>query len=212
MKHSHIKFPANNLNFEGILSMPEDLNNHPSIVMCHPHPQNGGNMDNNVISSTALDLCDVGFVTLRFNFRGVGNSEGHFTNGTQEYQEILGALNFVKNLDNTNSDKTSLLGYSFGSRVILSQECVVESIAGIVLISPQTQALIESNVINRTVPILVVTGSNDHVCDSEQLSQFFEGRKEPTTLKIIEGADHFWTGKEIELRDAIRNFMVNLVQ
>ena len=82
MKHSHIKFPANNLNFEGILSMPEDLNNHPSIVMCHPHPQNGGNMDNNVISSTALDLCDVGFVTLRFNFRGVGNSEGHFTNGT----------------------------------------------------------------------------------------------------------------------------------
>ena len=97
MRQSAVTFKAKGLNFEGVVATPDaDGGPYPGVVMCHPHPLFGGNMDNNVVLAVTFELVQQGFATLRFNFRGVGNSEGEHTKGELEYQEVLGALDFMK--------------------------------------------------------------------------------------------------------------------
>ena len=92
MRQSAVSFEANGLKFEGILSTPDDLiGDVPGVVVCHPHPLFGGNMHNNVVSAVTYHLSTVGIATLKFNFRGVGNSEGEHSKGELEYQEVVAA-------------------------------------------------------------------------------------------------------------------------
>ena len=93
MRQSAVSFKAKGLNFEGIVATPDDVSGPiPGVVICHPHPLFGGNMDNNVVIAVSFSLVEQGFATIRFNFRGVGNSDGEHTKGEQEYQEVLGPL------------------------------------------------------------------------------------------------------------------------
>ena len=97
MRQSAVSFKAKGLNFEGIVAMPDDAPpGVPGVVICHPHPLHGGNMDNNVVLAVSLALIEQGFATIRFNFRGVGNSEGEHTKGEKEYEEVLGAFELKK--------------------------------------------------------------------------------------------------------------------
>ena len=84
MRQSAVSFKIKNklgdLDLEGVVAQPDaGLGPWPGVVMCHPHPLFGGNMDNNVVLAVTSALNDQGFATLRFNFRGVGNSEGEHT-------------------------------------------------------------------------------------------------------------------------------------
>ena len=77
MRQSAVSFEADGLTFEGVVAQPDEgTGPWPGVVICHPHPLHGGNMDNNVVLALALGLAQEGFVTLRFNFRGVGGSQG----------------------------------------------------------------------------------------------------------------------------------------
>ena len=82
MRQTAVMFQANSLNFEGIVTEPDDVTDSaPGIVICHPGPLNGGNMENNVVLAVSYALVEQGFTTLRFNFRGVGNSQGEHSKG-----------------------------------------------------------------------------------------------------------------------------------
>ena len=97
MRQSAVSFQTEGLSFEGVMAQPDDGSGPwPGVVICHPHPLHGGSMDNNVVLALALGLVEEGFVTLRFNFRGVGGSEGEHTEGEKESQEVLGALDLIK--------------------------------------------------------------------------------------------------------------------
>ena len=86
MRQSAVSFKAKGLNFEGVVAQPEGaMGPMAAVVFCHPHPLFGGNMDNSVVLALANSLVDKGFATLRFNFRGVGNSEGEHSKGELEY-------------------------------------------------------------------------------------------------------------------------------
>ena len=87
MRQKAVMFQASDLNFEGIVAEPDDVTDSvPGIVICHPGPLNGGKLDNNVVLAALNALVKPGFATLRFNIRGVGNSQGEHGKGELEHQ------------------------------------------------------------------------------------------------------------------------------
>jgi alpha/beta superfamily hydrolase len=84
MKKTRVSFPSGELFLEGILAIPEGAGPFPAVIICHPHPLYGGSMDNNVVYSLSETLTQASFVSFKFNFRGVGGSQGEFGQGIGE--------------------------------------------------------------------------------------------------------------------------------
>ena len=95
IRRSEVSFCSDTLSLEGVLSIPRGMATFPAVVVCHPHPLNGGNMENNVVDSVFNLLAQESFVSLKFNFRGVGKSEGIFSNGIGEQQDVAAAISFL---------------------------------------------------------------------------------------------------------------------
>ena len=197
MRQSAVMFKAKGLNFEGVVATPDIAGGKfPAVVMCHPHPLFGGNMDNNVVLSVTYGLVQQGFATIRFNFRGVGNSEGEHTKGELEYQEVLGAIDLMRAWDGVDGDKIGLAGYSFGTRVILSHPEVQKRPKVFAFISPSLEALESATLKKDKRPKLIISGTRDKLLQSEKLPPVLDSFATPPTLKRIEGADHYWMGME----------------
>ena len=206
MRQSAVSFQTEGLNFEGVVAQPDDSPGPwPGVVICHPHPLSGGSMDNNVVLALALGLVEEGFVTLRFNFRGVGGSEGEHTKGEKEFQEVLGALDLIKSWPDTNG-KTGLAGYSFGTMVILGHSELHGEADAIALVSPPFQAVEGTTLKESEVPALIVTGDRDKLVDSTQLDAELAGFRHSLQFEVFEGVDHFWYGQETRLVPEVGRF------
>ena len=197
MRQSAVSFKAKGLNFEGIVATPDDGPSRvPGVVICHPHPLQGGNMDNNVVLAVSFALLEQGFATIRFNFRGVGNSEGEHTKGEQEYQEVLGAFELLKVWEGVNGGKLGLVGYSFGTGIILGSAEVQKKAKSIALVSPNIRAIQDSPLKKSKTPTLIITGDKDRLVEAEDLQPNLDSFATPVDYRVVEGADHFWGGKE----------------
>ena len=206
MRQSAVSFDADGLTFEGVVTQPDDgTGPWPGVVICHPHPLHGGNMDNNVVLALALGLAQEGFVTLRFNFRGVGSSQGEHTEGERESQEVQGALDLIKAWPDTN-DKTGLTGYSFGTSVILGHSELYPEADAIALVSPPFRAIEGTALKESKVPALIVTGDRDRLVDSTQLDAELSSFNNAPEFKLFNGVDHFWYGQEARLVPEVARF------
>jgi uncharacterized protein len=209
VRQSAVLFKAKGLNFEGVVATPDDTDGPlPGVVMCHPHPLFGGSMDNNVVLSVTYALAQHGFATLRFNFRGVGNSEGQHTKGELEYQEILGAMELLRAWKGVDGNKLGLAGYSFGTLMILGSAEAQKKPKVFAFISPPLRALESTPLKKDKRPKLIISGDRDKLVQSDQLQSVLESFAQPPTLKVIEGADHFWGGKEDLLVKQVSQFFV----
>lgn len=209
MRQSAISFETKGLTFEGVVAQPEELSGPlPAIVICHPHPTRGGNMDNNVVLTLAYSLVDQGFATLRFNFRGVGNSQGQHTEGESEYQEVLGALNMMKAWPGVDGGKLGLAGYSFGSGVILGNASLQKKAHALALVSPSLRALESTPLKKDNRACMIVTGDQDSLVQSEQLQTCLDSFAHPPACHIVSGADHFWHGHENEMSLPVEQFFL----
>ena len=210
MRQSAISFKANGLNFEGVIAQPEGLSGPlPAVVFCHPHPQRGGNMDNNVVLTLAYALVDQGFATLRFNFRGVGNSQGQHTEGESEYQEALAAMDLMKAWPGVDGRRLGLAGYSFGSSVILGSASLQKKARALALVSPPLRALESTPLKNDSRPSMIITGDRDNLVQSEQLQSCLDSFVHPPACHIVAGADHFWQGYENQLSAPVEQFFLD---
>ena len=208
VRQSAISFQTAKLNFEGVVAQPDDQGGPwPGIVICHPHPLHGGSMDNNVVLALALGLVEEGFVTLRFNFRGVGRSEGEHSQGEMEYQEALGALKMLKAWPDTRG-KTGLVGYSFGSGVILRHEELFRKADALALVSPAHRYVADSPLKRHKLPSLIVAGNRDRLVESDRLQEELETFSQPPESRIFDGVDHFWYGQESRLVPEVARFFV----
>lgn len=193
MRQSAVSFKAKGLNFEGIVAMPDNAGSPvPGVVLCHPHPLFGGNMDNNVILAAAFALADQGLAAVRFNFRGVGSSEGQHSKGEQEHQEILGALELLKAWPGVDGKRLGLAGYSFGASVILGSAAVQKKARAIALISPPLRAFPDSPLKKAKIPTMILSGDRDKLVQSAELPAPLESFARPPQLQIVSGADHYW--------------------
>jgi alpha/beta superfamily hydrolase len=203
-----VEIPAPHGFLEGLLRMPDSLPTDAPprmvAVMCHPHPLYGGTMHTKAVFRIAQALVDLGFPTLRFNFRGVGRSTGSYDHGRGEREDVRAALDYLASA--FPGVPLALGGFSFGSWVALPVGCadarVIELIgAGVPLASLPVDALAGCAKYK-----LIVQGERDEYGPKEELVRWFAGVAEPKDLRIIAGADHFFTERQADLVQAVTSY------
>ena len=153
-------------------------------------------MDNNVVLAASFALAEQGFVTLRFNFRGVGNSEGQHTKGELEHKEVLGALTLLRAWPGVDKRRIGLAGYSFGTSVILSSTALHQKAKAFALISPPLRALEITVLMKKDHPVFVIAGDQDKVVQSDKFLPVFDSFAYPPVSHVVPGVDHYWFGEE----------------
>ena len=207
VRQSAVSFEAKGLKFEGVVAQPDGkADSCPGIVICHPHPLFGGSMDNNVVLAATHSLVEQGFATLRFNFRGVGNSQGQHSKGELEGQEVLAALGLMKAWPGVDGRRMGLAGYSFGASVILDTPSLHKKARAFALISPPLRALQSTALKKNKRPALVISGDRDKLVQSEQLQSVLDSFSHRPACLIVPGADHFWAGYEDELTPSVGRY------
>jgi alpha/beta superfamily hydrolase len=206
MKEEKVFFPSKGVQLEGLLSIQEALSMKGGVVLCHPHPQYGGDMHNLVISTAVDAVSQEGFSTLRFNFRGVGRSGGSYSDGVGEREDVKAAIDYLVSALGHSESLLVLLGYSFGAWAALPVGIQDDRIKGMVAIAPPL-GLYDFVFLEGSKKIkLLMAGDRDFFCPKAQLESWFERLEEPKTLAIIEGADHFFFAHHRALVQPLREF------
>ena len=164
-------------------------------VLCHPHPLYGGNMHDGVLSMLDDALADIG--TIRFNFRGVGNSSGEHGKGLEEAQDLIRVVGWVR--EQYDQPLTLVGGYSFGAMVVLSVLDQLNVAQGILVAPP---VLMMKDAVKPTTSTLVILGEQDDIVEVAQTAEFFSD----ASVRRISDTDHFFVGKQTEIRRAIDGF------
>lgn len=208
MRQTSIAFKCKRLTLEGVLALPEGLPQpYPALVMCHPHPMLGGNMDNPVVTGVCRAATEAGFASFRFNFRGVEGSEGEFANGDTEHDDIKAALNMVRRWKGIDGKRIALAGYSFGAGAILRGLRHFKAVRSLALIAPPLSSIEESRIIKDKRPKLFVVGQHDRLVSSVELQRILDEVREPLQFREIAGGDHSLIGREWEVADEVTGFL-----
>jgi alpha/beta superfamily hydrolase len=167
-----------------------------AALITHPHTLYGGDMDNAVVA-VLTQACEAhGWTTLRFNFRGAGESQGHCDNGLGEQDDAAAAIDFLLG---QGVKRIALAGYSFGAWVLArwSQRPAVlqaQHIGGLVLVAPPV-AFLDFAGIGRIRGLRrVIAGSEDEIAPPSRIAPLLPLWQPDADLKIIPGADHFFGG------------------
>ena len=191
---------------EAMLHLPGGEPPFPGVVICHPHPQYGGDMYNNVVGALVRAIIGIGAAALRFNFRGVGASEGSYAAGTGEIDDVLAALGALRSQPEVNADRVALAGYSFGAMVMLRAASDRDDLAAVVSVANPTQRGPKVE-IHMLAPTLFVVGDRDQYCDGQLLLEYREQIGDDVTVEIVRGVDHFWVGSDDRLIDIVQEFL-----
>ena len=163
-------------------------------------------MDNNVVMAVSAALVEEGFATLRFNFRGVGNSQGEHAKGELEHQDALGAMGFLGSWQGVDGNNLGLAGYSFGTGIILGSLSLQANANVYALVSPSITRLEESSLRSNDRPKFVISGDQDRLIQSPGLKPVLESFAQPFTCEFVPGADHFWVGNEEKMARRVSQF------
>ncbi|MBI9088239.1 MAG: alpha/beta fold hydrolase [Desulfobacterium sp.] len=173
------------------------------VVITHPHPLYGGDMDNPVVSIIQGAFQKKGFTTLTFNFRGVGTSTGRFDNGRGEIQDLEFALDHLKEL---GIREPWLAGYSFGAWVNAHTQC--PDVSRVLLVSPPVAFMDFSEAGSMDCPVSAVTGSFDELAPPTLVKPLMERLDQESNLVVLEGADHFYSGFTETLSATVSDLIV----
>jgi alpha/beta superfamily hydrolase len=194
--------PAGRL--EAILMYP-DVEPVAAAVVCHAHPLQGGIMHFKVVFRAAKALQRQGLAALRFNFRGVGTSEGTHDRGRGEQGDVKAALGETER--RFPGLPLVLGGFSFGSTMALRVGATDPRPRAVFALGFPVAMLTDASYVERVrAPRLFVQGSHDTIGPPAQLRALVERLPEPRKLAIVEGADHFFTGKLEELEETIASW------
>ncbi len=210
-KKDRVKFRCGQLSLEGILAIPEGTGPFPTIIVCHPHPLYGGNMDNNVVNSICEALTQASFISFKFNFRGVGESEGEFSQGIGEQEDVDAAISFVTTLNEADSNRVGLAGYSAGAGFSLPVATRDARIKALATVSLPLSMSDPEFLTGCSKPKLLISGSRDDFTPTSHFLKFCQNLPEPKQCHIIDGADHFWRGYEAELAAKVATFFIELL-
>jgi uncharacterized protein len=180
-----------------------------AAIICHPHPLYGGSMDNQVVLALQAVFQGLGWGTLRFNFRGVGQSTGAYGDGLGEREDLLAASRALQ-AEEEEPRAVGLAGYSYGAWVALGAIRQGLKHDALILVSPPVDFLKFDALTLPPVPCLITLGDRDQYCALSSLKTWLnipEQQKAPTQVEILPGADHFYGGHEIALQCRVRDFL-----
>ena len=202
-----VEIQSGELLLEGLLDVPDSTDSKcPGVVVCHPHPRYGGDMHNSVVAGITAELTRRGFGVLRFNFRGVGFSEGELGWGAGECDDAMAAADLISLREEIDPSRIGIAGYSFGAAVAIQaamDSATVQAVASIACPAAQLRALSGFELLQ---PKLLLQGDNDHDFPIDQFRFLARRFSDPCERMVIDGGDHFFRGLEATVGSTVGGF------
>lgn len=170
-------------------------------VICHPHPLYGGRFDNKVVTTLARCCTQLGIAALRFNFRGVGASEGQFDQGIGETEDALAALDWA--LQETGATQHIWAGFSFGGW-IAARAAIARQPAQLITVAPALREFGDGALSGVVFPWLLIHSDDDDVVNCADTLARIEPLRERVDVHVLQGAGHFFHGRLDDLREIVR--------
>ncbi len=222
-----VQFSSEGLLLEAVLTYKEGLTSGHKVLICSPHPNLGGDMDNNVITALAGMLAEDGYITLRFNYRGVGGSQGRYDNFAENYQywektfgdgHLEGPLNdteaalahlgtTVEDAVEDASSRSFVVGYSFGAVMGMKVAAKEDSVQALVGIATPFGAYSFDFLTASGKPKLFICSDNDFATSVDDTRAAVAALSEPKELIIRTDTSHFYVGNEKELCRDVSRFL-----
>ncbi|NVM52458.1 MAG: dienelactone hydrolase family protein [Candidatus Helarchaeota archaeon] len=181
----------------------------PAAIVLHPHPQFGGSMYNNVVDAVCEELED-SMITLKFNCRGVGRSEGHSSGGKEEGKDVEAAIEFLKTNELVDQKRIVFIGYSWGTYVGLPVTYENPDIKIVIGIACPVGLWNFKYLQKCKKPILLIGGTYDQFAPMEKLKQLYDRLPDPKELHLLE-TDHFYMGQEKKMANNVSEFLNRLL-
>lgn len=207
-------YPAGNLfipvthgRLEAILKEPRTVATHGVALVLHPHPLGGGTMHNKVVFRAASALNDAGLISLRINFRSVGQSTGDHDEGRGELEDVRAALSYLA--ETFPDQPITLCGFSFGARVGLEVGISDDRVRRMISIGTPVDKYDFSFLEACDKPILFVHGDRDEFGSMTRLQELvgrIQGHNQAVAVQVIKGSGHFFEGHLDELKQAITDW------
>jgi uncharacterized protein len=190
---------------------PQKDRDAPIAIVLHPHPQFGGTMNNKVVYNLHYTFHRLGFSVLRFNFRGVGRSQGEFDQGIGELSDAASALDHLQML-NPNARSCYVAGFSFGAWIGMQLLMRRPEIAGFVSVSPPANMYDFSFLAPCPSSGLIVNGEADRIApmaDIDKLAAKLRTQKGITVTHVtVPGANHFFDDGMEQMIDVVEGYML----
>ncbi len=178
------------------------------LLIAHPHPLHGGTMTNKVVHTVARAALGESWIALRFNFRGVGKSDGGYDDGQGEQQDLQAVAEWAA--AELPGLPLRLAGFSFGARIALLTAESVDA-QQLLLIAPPFRLYSDLWSIDRVeIPWAVLMGDADEVVPFENVLQWVEKQQLSPDFEVFSGASHFFHGRLVELREKVALLLRNL--
>jgi len=188
---------------ECAVDLPEPGTEFPAtIIICHPHPLHGGNMRNKVVTIMERSMRELGLRTVRFNFRGAGESAGEHDDGYGETDDLFAVAEWVRRT--RPDDALWLGGFSFGSYVALRAALNLQT-GQLISIAPPVDRYPFESLRHPECPWLVIQGDEDEVVNIDAVRQWVNTLKPPPDLVVMKKADHFFHRRLMDLRGLLKN-------
>jgi alpha/beta superfamily hydrolase len=198
-----IRFAAGAIELEGLVAIPARAA--AGVVVCHPHPLYGGDMHNNVTAALTEAFIAAGIATLRFNFRGVGGSDGQHDNGRGEVEDVTAAVTAL--LSRAEFTQVAVAGYSFGSWVGMTAGAGDRRVHKLIGVAPPVASRDFLFLAATDKPKLLIAGDRDDHAPLARLEPLLQSLTEPKALTVVPGADHFFRGLEPAISRAAVAFL-----
>lgn len=200
-KKHFLQGPAGRL--QALYELPGDREPHSAAVICHPHPLHGGTLHNKVAHTLARAFVRLGFRALRFNFRGTEASEGTYDEGEGELDDALAAVEWLRSCG--HDGPLWVAGFSFGAAIAVRAAEPARA-DGVVAVAPAIYRFARGVISLPHCPFLVIQGDEDELVDVQETIEWVNGLEPGPELLVMEGAEHFFHGRLVELRDAVMTF------
>lgn len=173
-----------------------------TIVICHPHTLHGGTMHNKVVTIMERSMRELGLRTIRFNFRGAGESKGEHDEGYGETDDLFAVIEWVRRT--RPNDELWLGGFSFGAYIALRAAQNLQ-LGQLILIAPPVDRFEFSQLQHPGCPWLVIQGDEDEVVALEDVNCWIEKIEPPPDYLVMEQAGHFFHRRLMDLRGLLKN-------
>ncbi len=174
-------------------------------LVCHPHPQHGGTMTNKVVTTLVRSYRDLGVAAVRFNFRGVGKSEGEYDEARGEVDDVLAMVTWLRS--QAPNLRLLLAGFSFGSAVAAAASHRLTGLEHLTLVAPPVMRYDYDREHRFPCPVCVIQGGEDELFDAKEVFAWAETLESPSSLLRFDEASHFFHGALVALKSA---FMAEL--
>jgi uncharacterized protein len=191
----------------GRLETAHEADVRAAVVLAHPHTAYGGTMHTKVVYQAAKALSRIGCAVLRFNFRGAGASEGQFSDGPGEMDDMRAALDFMSR--RYAGAHMWAAGMSFGSWIALTVGTADPRVSTLIGIAPPLSRYDFEPIARTSKPKFFIQGDRDELCPLKEMREFYARAAEPKELVVVDAADHLFDGKVGEVADAIEDLLAD---